>query len=127
MATTHATPYTFTEKMRIRKSFAKRASVLQVPFLLETQLASYRAFLQEFTPGMERIGELLAGGSDQADLPPPKARRPGAVEVWSRLFLSDGLELHIDPSRAQLAPEQVRQLARAVMAAYEHLNKENKQ
>src|SRR6516165_344693 len=40
------TTYSFTEKKRIRKSFAKRASVLQVPFLLETQLASYRAFLQ---------------------------------------------------------------------------------
>jgi len=47
MATTTATPYTFTEKKRIRKSFAKRARVLEVPFLLETQLASYRAFLQE--------------------------------------------------------------------------------
>src|SRR3954470_8137710 len=57
--TTHATPYTFTEKMRIRKSFAKRASVLQVPFLLETQLASYRAFLQEHTPGMDRKNEGL--------------------------------------------------------------------
>src|SRR6187399_181236 len=52
-------PYSFTEKKRIRKSFAKRASVLQVPFLLETQLASYRAFLQEFTPGMERKNEGL--------------------------------------------------------------------
>ena len=31
-------PYSFTEKKRIRKSFAKRASVLQVPFLLATQL-----------------------------------------------------------------------------------------
>jgi len=59
MATTHATPYTFTEKKRIRKSFAKRASVLQVPFLLETQLASYRAFLQSSTPGMERKNEGL--------------------------------------------------------------------
>ena len=39
-------PYSFTEKKRIRKSFAKRASVLDVPFLLETQLSSYRAFLQ---------------------------------------------------------------------------------
>ena len=57
--TTHATPYTFTEKMRIRKSFAKRASVLQVPFLLETQLASYRAFLQDRTPGMDRKNEGL--------------------------------------------------------------------
>ncbi len=42
-----STTYSFTEKRRIRKSFAKRASVLKVPFLLETQLASYRAFLQE--------------------------------------------------------------------------------
>jgi len=59
MATTQATPYSFTEKKRIRKSFAKRASVLQVPFLLETQLASYRAFLQADTPPMERKPEGL--------------------------------------------------------------------
>ena len=38
--------YSFTEKKRIRKSFAKRESVLKVPYLLETQLASYAAFLQ---------------------------------------------------------------------------------
>ncbi len=47
--TTPSHQYTFTEKKRIRKSFAKRASVLRVPFLLETQLASYRAFLQADT------------------------------------------------------------------------------
>ena len=38
--------YSFTEKKRIRKSFAKRVSVLPVPFLLSTQLESYAAFLQ---------------------------------------------------------------------------------
>src|SRR5450759_3129427 len=38
--------YSFTEKKRIRKSFAKRASVLDVPFLLATQLNSYAEFLQ---------------------------------------------------------------------------------
>src|SRR5437899_168800 len=52
-------PYSFTEKNRIRKSFAKRASVLPVPFLLETQLASYRAFLQESTPAEARKNEGL--------------------------------------------------------------------
>src|SRR6476469_6329604 len=51
--------YSFTEKKRIRKSFAKRASVLPVPFLLETQLASYRAFLQEGTPMEARKNEGL--------------------------------------------------------------------
>ena len=59
MATAQVTPYSFTEKKRIRKSFAKRASVLQVPFLLETQLSSYRAFLQALTPGMQRKNEGL--------------------------------------------------------------------
>jgi DNA-directed RNA polymerase subunit beta len=51
--------YSFTEKKRIRKSFAKRASVLPVPFLLETQLSSYRAFLQEFTAPESRKNEGL--------------------------------------------------------------------
>ena len=46
MSHTVPTSYTYTEKKRIRKSFAKRASVLDVPFLLATQLNSYAEFLQ---------------------------------------------------------------------------------
>ncbi len=38
--------YSFTEKKRIRKSFATRPSVLEVPSLLDTQLRSYEEFLQ---------------------------------------------------------------------------------
>src|SRR5438874_7485189 len=53
------TQYSFTEKKRIRKSFAKRASVWPVPFLLETQLASYRAFLQALTASEARKNEGL--------------------------------------------------------------------
>jgi DNA-directed RNA polymerase subunit beta len=56
---TTAQPYSFTEKKRIRKSFAKRASVLEVPFLLETQLSSYRAFLQSDTAPEARKNEGL--------------------------------------------------------------------
>jgi len=39
-------PYSYTEKKRIRKSFAKREDVQDVPFLLATQLQSYLGFLQ---------------------------------------------------------------------------------
>jgi DNA-directed RNA polymerase subunit beta len=49
--------YSFTEKKRIRKSFAKRASVLPVPFLLATQLESYRHFLQADMQADARTGE----------------------------------------------------------------------
>ncbi len=38
--------YSFTEKKRIRKDFGKRPGVLDVPYLLATQLDSYRDFLQ---------------------------------------------------------------------------------
>ncbi len=38
--------YSFTEKKRLRKSFAKRSEVLDVPYLLQIQLESYKQFLQ---------------------------------------------------------------------------------
>ena len=38
--------YSFTEKKRIRKSFASRPSVLEVPSLLDIQLRSYEDFLE---------------------------------------------------------------------------------
>jgi DNA-directed RNA polymerase subunit beta len=38
--------YSFTEKKCIRKDFGKRPRVLQEPYLLATQLDSYRSFLQ---------------------------------------------------------------------------------
>jgi DNA-directed RNA polymerase subunit beta len=45
-----ATPYTYTERKRIRKSFGKRESVLKVPYLLTMQRESYVAFLQKDVP-----------------------------------------------------------------------------
>ena len=38
--------YSFTQKKRIRKTFGGQPSVLEVPYLLATQLDSYRNFLQ---------------------------------------------------------------------------------
>jgi len=38
--------YSFTDKKRIRKDFGKRTSILEAPYLLQTQIESYRDFLQ---------------------------------------------------------------------------------
>ena len=59
--------YSYTEKKRIRKSFAKRASVLDVPFLLATQLESYTQFLQ-------------------AELPPAKRQNQGLQAAFTSIF-----------------------------------------
>ncbi len=48
--------YSFTQKKRIRKTFGKQPSVLEVPYLLATQLDSYRNFLQADVPMDERTG-----------------------------------------------------------------------
>ena len=42
--------YSFTEKKRIRKYFGKRAEIMEIPYLLATQIESYRGFLQQDTP-----------------------------------------------------------------------------
>ena len=51
--------YSFTEKKRIRKSFAKRVGALPVPFLLSTQLESYSDFLQAWVAPEQRKNEGL--------------------------------------------------------------------
>ncbi len=51
--------YSFTEKKRIRKSFAKRIGALPVPFLLSTQLESYSDFLQASLQPEQRINDGL--------------------------------------------------------------------
>ena len=53
------TPYSYTERKRIRKSFGKRESVLNVPYLLTMQKESYVAFLQKDVPPQKRKPEGL--------------------------------------------------------------------
>ncbi len=68
---------------------------------------------------LERIGELLNG--QVVDIP-SKPRKPGDIEVWSHLYIADGVELKIEPMRAGLSPEQVRALSKQVMDAFEAVN-----
>ncbi len=51
-------PFSFTEKKRIRKDFASRASNVQLPYLLDIQLDSYSKFL---TPMGEQDENLNTG------------------------------------------------------------------
>ena len=65
---------------------------------------------------LARIKELLidplTGGQE---LPLPK-KQPGEVEVWSRIHIGEGIELNIEPSKAGLSPEQVRELNKQIVA-----------
>ncbi|MHB0986149.1 MAG: DNA-directed RNA polymerase subunit beta [Sulfuricella sp.] len=77
--------YSFTEKRRIRKSFAKRASVLQVPFLLATQLDSFASFLQ-------------------ADVKPDNRKSEGLQAAFSSIF---PIESHSKNARLEFVSYQL--------------------
>ncbi len=47
--------YSYTEKKRLRKDFGKRQSVLDVPYLLATQVNSYEQFLQSSRQPEDRV------------------------------------------------------------------------
>jgi DNA-binding transcriptional MerR regulator len=64
---------------------------------------------------LERIRQLQQGAKED---PPPTPVRPGTVEVWSRVTLADGVEVHLEPGRAGLSPQQVRALVKRVTLAY---------
>ena len=64
---------------------------------------------------LDRIRELLRGEQVQV---PPRARAIGSVEVRSHLMVADGVDLVIEPGRAELSPEQVRQFIKGVMAVF---------
>jgi DNA-binding transcriptional MerR regulator len=83
------------------------------------QLLSIRKW-QRAGVSLGRIRELLHGG----EMPPPRPRGAGTVEVWSHLVVADGIELMVEPGRARLSPEQVRRLFAQVGEAFRQLPKE---
>ena len=78
---------------------------------------------------LERIEDILAGEkkgtTGNQPLPPPLPKKPGAVEVWSHMHVGDGIELHLEPNRAGLSPEQVRALFQGIMNLAKKIREED--
>ena len=49
--------FSYTEKKRVRRSFEKISSVMELPNLLATQVQSYDAFLQRYVDSNKRLNE----------------------------------------------------------------------
>jgi len=64
---------------------------------------------------LDRVRELLSGAPED---PAPRRAAPGSIEVWSRVTVADGLEIHVEPGRADLTPDQMRSLVRGISALY---------
>jgi DNA-binding transcriptional MerR regulator len=68
----------------------------------------------------------FATRAEPARSAPPAPRVSGGVEVWTHLYIQEGVELHIEPGRAGLTPEQVRALFRETLALYERIKRDKK-
>lgn len=67
---------------------------------------------------LERIKELLHG---EASSLPPRRQVAGSVEVWSRLLVAPGIELHVEAGTSGLSPEALRDFFQRVLAAHQAL------
>ena len=86
------------------------------------QLLTIRKW-QQAGLSLDRIREILAGPGP-GELPPPRPRGPGTVEVWSHLVVTDGLEVTLEPGRAGMSPDEVRAFFRGVTALYEQIKQQ---
>ena len=62
---------------------------------------------------LDRIRELLKG--QRVDELPPPQRQAGDIEIWSHILLKNGLELRVEPGKAGLSPEQIREFTRRLL------------
>ncbi|MBT4080829.1 MAG: MerR family transcriptional regulator [Gammaproteobacteria bacterium] len=75
---------------------------------------------------LERIKELLKFDQGEHVVPPLRPKQPGSVEVWSHIHIQDGLEINIQPERANMTPEQLRSFSQQVMQLAEQFSADNK-
>jgi DNA-binding transcriptional MerR regulator len=67
---------------------------------------------------LERIADIQNGEV----LPvPPKPRKPGDIQVKSHIHVAPGIELQISPEEADMSPEQIRGLVKAVMKTIQEI------
>jgi DNA-binding transcriptional MerR regulator len=65
---------------------------------------------------LERIKSLFDDEAGGAPVPPLKRRQPGDVDVWSHIYIQDGVELIVEPRRSGLSPEQVSRISQALQS-----------
>jgi DNA-binding transcriptional MerR regulator len=67
---------------------------------------------------LERIAEIQNG----EEVPvPAKPRKPGDIQVKSHVYVAPGIELQISPEEADMSPEQIRALVKAVMKTIQEI------
>jgi len=114
--------YSYTEKKRIRKEFGKLPSVMDVPFLLATQIDSYRDFLQ-LESGAEDRKETGLHAAFQSVFPITSYSGNAALEYVSYRLGDPGFDVRECQLRGVTYAAPLRVKVRLVIYDKESLNK----
>ncbi len=78
---------------------------------------------------LDRIKHILKSEKKQrsvdGELPPPLPKKIGAIEVWSHVYIADGVELCIEPKRSNLSPDQVKEIVSYLQIMLAHFHSQN--
>ncbi|ABI55805.1 DNA-directed RNA polymerase subunit beta [Alkalilimnicola ehrlichii MLHE-1] len=106
--------YSFTEKKRIRKDFGKLPNILEVPYLLATQIDSYRQFLQEERAAESRE-DVGLHGAFRSVFPITSHSGTAALEYVSYRIGDPGFDVKECQSRGLTYAAPLRMLVRLVI------------
>ncbi|WP_421621823.1 DNA-directed RNA polymerase subunit beta [Alkalilimnicola ehrlichii] len=106
--------YSFTEKKRIRKDFGKLPNILEVPYLLATQIDSYRQFLQEDRAAESRE-DVGLHGAFRSVFPITSHSGTAALEYVSYRIGDPGFDVKECQSRGLTYAAPLRMLVRLVI------------
>ena len=70
---------------------------------------------------LERIKEILTEPDGAGVLPPEKKKVAGEISVISKIYVKEGIEIQVDPMKADLNPEQLREFTRGVLTLIRQL------
>jgi len=73
---------------------------------------------------LDRIREILLEPDDMGILPPPSRKKTGDISVRSHITLTTGVTIVVDPTEANLTPEQMRKLVRETTILIQQLKEE---
>ena len=75
---------------------------------------------------LERIKSLLTIDPDMTCITPSNTPKPGDISVWSRIFVDDGVEIQIDPGKADMTPEELRAFVAQFTELYQQIKSDRR-
>ncbi len=70
---------------------------------------------------LDRIKSLTGLNPEVSRVIPSTIRKPGDISVCSHIFINEGIEIQVDPAKADITPEQLRSFVAQITELYQQM------